>query len=172
MEKLRLQDKKVADLTKGKWHKEGVDVTKFKAKIMEVDRLYQEAEDAHNAAKAAVKANKDVMTTLLRATFAVLEKVEQPPEPTMVPAGILPAVKEKKTEEEWIPLLQEGQSPDKKGNILAQAKDKLGQIPLHRAVIKHAPLNIVNALIEASEASRWGMAASATGCCLTPRDTE
>merc|ERR1719230_334059 len=90
------------------------------------------------------------MNTLLRATFEVTSEQPQPFEPSMVPAGVLPHVKEKKTLEEWLPLLAEGQSPDKKkGNVLAQATDKLGQIPLHRALIKHAPLIAVKALLEA-----------------------
>jgi len=148
-EKEALQVRKAAELTQAKWHLEGVDVNKFKFQIKEVDDICDDKTAIHKRAKDAVEANQKVIKTLLRATFEVMKSQEQPPEPTMVPAGVLPHVKEKKTMGEWLPLLAEGQSADKKkGNVLAQAVDKLGQIPLHRALIKHAPLDCVKALLE------------------------
>jgi hypothetical protein len=139
-----LQVRKAAELNRAKWHLEGIDATKFKLQIKEVDDYADERIAIHEKANEAVAANRQVMATLLAATFEVFTPSPEQIEPTMVPAHVLPQFKEKVEEDAWLAALDEGKSADKKkGNPLAKAVDKLGQLPLHRALVKKASLAVV-----------------------------
>jgi len=146
-EKQMLQNRKQAELQKAKWHLESVDANKFKFQIKEVDEFADLKIEIHKAAVEAVAANKKVMTTLLDATFET-EKPVLPPPVAKVAKGVIPHVKEDKPLAEWLEIFQSGQGVDlKKANEFAATMDKHGQLAIHRALIKHAPVGAVEAIL-------------------------
>ena len=150
VEKEKLNDRKVAEITQAQWHADGVDAQKFKMQIKEVDEFADAKTKVHKAAVAAVAANAAVMKTLLQFTFetegaagyANVREAREPP--TTVPGGVLLGVKEKLPVDEWLAKLEEARKNNSK---LGKETDRFGNLLLHRAVVKKVSVEVIEAVL-------------------------
>jgi len=148
-EKLKLTERKTAELAAYKFHQEGFDASKLKVEMKAADDNAAEKVEVHKKALEEVKANAALMTTLIKHTFEVLSPQMQPNEPIFVPPNVHSVVKEKMVTEDWLVEWKAtvDQMAKSKGNP-AKDVDKLGNLPLHRALTKKAPLDAVVTILE------------------------
>lgn len=148
LEKVRLTERKAAELAAYKFHQEGFDASKLKAEMKEADDNAASKVAVHEDLVKQVAANGAVMGTLLKATFEVLVPQGIPPEASYVEKGVHAPLKEKVPLESWLSAWEEAVGKNKKENP-AKEKDKLGNLPLHRAILKKSPLGAVEAILRA-----------------------